>query len=416
MRGRAIAAALGAALSVGAEALAQCSGGSACPPCTSCRQAPASGMNPSVGEMSTLFDRVAAGPNVYGSLGWDFGSAARREFHSGGGWCGRAGRRDSVPVHFPCVLLKAIYLTESSWRQFCTTGQTVISFDCGYGIAQVTSGMRRGETSAYDPARVASSAAYNVSVGAAILADKWRATPCVGDNDPDIIEDWYFATWGYNGLSFRNNPNNPMFRADRPEFRTPGVSGAQTRGNYPYQELVWGYARYPLSAEHYTGQALAYPLRSEICATCGSPTMGISEPRGAHRTTCPSGAPPPVDAGPPDTGRVDSAVRDTAVADTRVADTAPPPDTGMPEDTAPPEDTATAQDTAVAQDTATAQDTGAASDALDEGDASGPPPLVTEPVQTGCGCRVGGTSGLQGGALGGLVLGLLVARRRRREG
>jgi MYXO-CTERM domain-containing protein len=376
-----------------------------------CRQAPASGSNPSVAEMSTLFDRVAAGPTMYGSLGWDFGSAARREFHSGGGWCGRSGRRDTVPVHFPCVLLKAIYLTESSWRQFCTTSQTVISFDCGYGIAQVTSGMRRGETSAYDPARVASSAAYNVSVGAAILADKWRATPCVGDNDPDIIEDWYFATWGYNGLSFRNNPNNPMFRADRVEFRTPGVSSAQTRGNYPYQELVWGYARYPLSAAHYPGQPLAYPTRSEICATCGSPTASISEPRGAHRTTCPSGsAPPPVDAGPPDSGLRDSTVRDTAAVDSRAEDTALPPDTLPPEDTAAPEDTLPAQDTAPPMDTAPPE-APAATDVANEADASDARP--TEPLQTGCGCRTARPRSAW--APGALALALVATLRRRRR-
>ncbi len=191
------------------------------------------------------------------------------------------------------MLLKSIYVTESNWRQFCTTGQTVISFDCGYGIAQVTSGMRRGETSAYDPNRVASSAAYNVSVGAAILADKWRASPCVGANDPAVIEDWYFAVWGYNGFSFRNNPNNPMYSASRPEFRTPGVASAQTRGNYPYPELVWGYTRYPPSAAHYTGVALAYPARAEICASCGLPSASISEPRGSHRGGCDAPAPPP---------------------------------------------------------------------------------------------------------------------------
>ena len=37
-----------------------------------------------------------------------------------------------------------------------------------------------------------------------------------------------------------NNPNNPMFAADRREFRTPGLASAQVRANYPYQELVWG--------------------------------------------------------------------------------------------------------------------------------------------------------------------------------
>lgn len=282
-------------------AFGQCGSGPACPPCRSCRVGPASGTNPSVTEMSSLFDRIAAGPTHYGSLGWDFGG--RNTIGAGPGWCSGSGRRDTVAVSFPCILLKAIYLTESSWRQFCTTNQTVIAFDCGYGIAQVTSGMRRGESSAFDPARVASSPAYNVSVGAAILADKWRAAACVGSNDPEIIEDWYFAVWGYNGFVYRNNPNNPMFAADRREFRTPGVASAQTRGNYPYQELVWGYAHYPLTAQHYTGMALGYPRRSEICSGCARPTATISEP-GPHRGGC---TPPPVidagvvhhDAGPP---------------------------------------------------------------------------------------------------------------------
>lgn len=59
---------------------------------------------------------------------------------------------------------------------------------------------------------MASSAAYNVSVGAAILTDKWRASPCVGGKHHlQVVEDWYFATWGYNGFT-RNNPNNPAIR------------------------------------------------------------------------------------------------------------------------------------------------------------------------------------------------------------
>lgn len=310
--GRGVVAALGAAAAATvftSMAWAQCPYMPACPdPCTMCRVPPAMGTNPSVPTMSALFDQIARGPRSYGSLGWDFGG--RDTFGAGPGWCGRSGPRETVPCHFPCLLLKAIYLTESSWRQFCDSGRTVVSFDCGYGIAQVTSGMRRGETSAFDPERVAASPAYNVSVGAAILADKWRISPCVGDNDPDVIEDWYFAVWGYNGFSYRNNPNNPMYAADRVEFRTPGVPSAQVRGNYPYQELVWGFAHYPLSSAHYTGLGLAYPDRSEICSSCGFPTMHISEPRGAHRSVCSDGTVP--DAGS------DAGVRDASMADTGV--------------------------------------------------------------------------------------------------
>jgi hypothetical protein len=377
------AALLGVAIALaGVEASAQCSGGSACPPCRSCRIAPASGANPSVTEMSALFDRIAAGPMAYGSLGWDFGG--RNTVGSGGGWCSGSGRRDTVPVTFPCVLLKAIYLTESSWRQFCSTNETVISFDCGYGIAQVTSGMRRGETSAYDADRVASSAAYNVSVGAAILTDKWRASPCIGDNDPQVVEDWYFATWGYNGFVTRNNPNNPMFAADRREFRTPGLASAQVRGNYPYQELVWGYAHYPLTAAHYTGVALAYPARGEICASCGRPTDSISRPAGSHRGTCPTAA--PMDAGSP----VDVPV---------VRDDGARPDDGVALDDGARPDVGVASDVG-ARDVPAMTTDRPADAGLDGGRDAGATPDVDDTLRAadeGCGCGVAGSR--RGGGL-----------------
>ncbi|MFO0624032.1 MAG: hypothetical protein U0325_00325 [Polyangiales bacterium] len=395
---RAAAALVFAAVTlVGASAGAQCTTRSSCPPCTMCRVAPASGSNPTVGEMSTLFDRVAAGPQAYGALGWDFGG--RNTIGAGSGWCTGSGRRDTVAVSFPCVLLKAIYLTESSWRQFCTDQQTVISFDCGYGIAQVTSGMRRGETSAYDANRVASSAAYNVSVGAAILADKWRASPCVGGNDPDVIEHWYFATWGYNGFAFSNNPNNPMYAADRREFRTPGVASAQVRGNYPYQELVWGYAHYPLTTSHYTGIALAYPARGGICASCGRPTASLPSIAGEHRSECPH--PTMVrDAGPP---VVDVPVVRDVPAPQDVVDVIAPPDVG---DVPPPRDVSAARDVA---DVVAPRDVPGD---LGRADAGGP-----AEGQGGCGCAVPtarrpATAGIVGLSWA-LAQGL--SRRRRRK-
>lgn len=385
------ALAFAAALLAAGTASAQCAGGSACPPCTMCRIAPARGANPSVTEMSSLFDQVSAGPRAYGSLGWNFGG--RDTLGAGAGWCSGSGRRDTVPASFPCVLLKAIYLTESSWRQFCTDGQTVISFDCGYGIAQVTSGMRRGETSAYDASRVASSAAYNVSVGAAILADKWRASPCVGGNDPDVIEHWYFATWGYNGFAVKNNPNNPMYAADRREFRTPGVASAQVRGNYPYQELVWGYAHYPLTASHYTGIALAYPPRAAICSGCGRPTADLPPIAGEHRSECPHPTtPPPRDAGPP--------VIDVPVA----RDVVSAPDV-------PREDIVDVSAAPDVVDVSLPRDVVDVPRAQDVVDASTPPASA---VEGGCGCRAGASGGR--GAIALLALAAGLARRRRAHG
>jgi MYXO-CTERM domain-containing protein len=238
--------------------------------------------------MASLFDRIATGPRSYGSLGWNFGGSDT--IGVGPGCCGGSSSPCvQQPVTFPCLLLKAIYYTESGWRQFCSTGRTVISFDCGYGIAQVTSGMRRGDTSAFDPNRVASDPAYNVSVGAAILAGKWRISPCVGSNDPNIVEHWYFAVWGYNGFAFKNNPNNPAYRPDRPEFNSSPA--ARTRADYPYQEIVWGFAHYPPSRAHWTGQQLGYPRRSEICASCGFPMASVSETSPRTPARCASAMP-----------------------------------------------------------------------------------------------------------------------------
>ena len=75
--------------------------------------------------------------------------------------------------------------------------------------------MHKGETPSFDRARVAADPTYNLATGTQILADKWRATACVGDAQPRVVEDWYTAAWAYNSLSFTNNPNNPNYPSGR---------------------------------------------------------------------------------------------------------------------------------------------------------------------------------------------------------
>ena len=77
-----------------------------------------------------------------------------------GAGCGKPTPKHDVEAHFPCHVLKAIAMQESGWRQFCVpdtpaneVGQpsrTIVSFDCGYGVGQVTSGMHVGETPSFD--------------------------------------------------------------------------------------------------------------------------------------------------------------------------------------------------------------------------------------------------------------------------
>lgn len=256
-----------------------------------CRVDPIVKDNPSFTELSNLFDQVAQGPSKYGSLGWGYSM----DLNDGNG---KPTAPHPVPAHFPCVLLKAISAHESvGWNQFCLptgpvcTGvqQTIVSCDCGYGLMQVTSGMNYGETSAYDPNRVAGDAAYNASVGSNILGGKWKVTPAVGDNRVDVIEDWYFATWAYNGLAFKNNPNNPAYPADRKPYRDPGGLSA---GNYPYQEIIWGLVRVPYGALEgkgagYKAYPISYPNKAQICSSCGSPTADIDDPSPVHVSDCP---------------------------------------------------------------------------------------------------------------------------------
>ena len=268
-----------------------------------CRVDPVRKDNPTFGELSNIFDEIAKGPAKYGALGWSY----TLDLTDGNN---KPKVPSKVPAHFPCVLLKSISAHESiGWNQFCIpTGpdcpgvqRTIVACDCGYGLMQVTSGMNFGETSSYDPNRVANDAGYNTSVGSQIYAAKWAYGPSVGDRRVDVIEDWYFATWAYNGFAYSNNPNNTAYPADRKQYRDPGGLSA---GNYPYQEKIWGLVRVPYGAKEGKGAGYkAYPInlpnRAQICASCGKPTADISDPPSPHITDCPGDGPvmPPMTAG-----------------------------------------------------------------------------------------------------------------------
>jgi hypothetical protein len=247
-----------------------------------CGVDPAAGHNPTVAEWQPIFALVAGGPSAWGSAGPSVASLVEG--------CGHPMPRTSVPATFPEELLEAIAMNESSWEQFCvpTTPadeagppeRTIISFDCGYGVGQITSGMHVGETPSWDRARVAAEPAYNLATGTLILAGKWRALSCVGDQRPAIVEDWYLATWAYNGLSFSNNPNNPNYDAHRPVC-DPNLGCP----NRPYQERVWGWMEHPPTAAHWTPIQPAYPDPADIPLT-GATVPALPEPSCAGPTDC----------------------------------------------------------------------------------------------------------------------------------
>jgi hypothetical protein len=195
----------------------------------------------------------------------------------------------NAPV--PCVLLKAIGYVEGSWRQATgstpdgTSGPVKTSASCGFGIMQITSGMRRtGELPEDTQRQIAADYRYNIAWGARMLAEKWNAmdylNAAVGDRDPAVAEHWYYAVWAYNQFNFRNNPNNPDYAWPRPAF-----DGSQNRLGYPYQELVYGFAAHPPVAAGrplWEATPLALPKREDIGHSPGP----IPAPPERHTGAC----------------------------------------------------------------------------------------------------------------------------------
>lgn len=170
----------------------------------------------------------------------------------------RTSRQNAAPF-IPSALLKAISWVESDMTmaqrsvRFDSIGEALVSFDCGHGMMQVTTGMTVPLGANNRPsdrqALIATHYAYNAARGAQILAEKWNAAPeqrpIVGTDTgsaPEVIENWYYAVWGYNGFTGpgstqSNHPLDPQLASPRAAFR---CDGTQARNRYPYQELVWG--------------------------------------------------------------------------------------------------------------------------------------------------------------------------------
>jgi len=235
-----------------------------------CPVPPAWGRQPYPSELAPVYD--LAGRNQLGDLGPPLPPVNY----------GMPPNMTQISGRVPCILLKAIGYTESVWKQFVAdygqTGPTLISFDCGYGIMQITSYMSGG--GGFDPPRVAAEPTYNIGTGARILIQKWNVVPFIGENDPWVAEEWYYATWAYNGWGWVNNPNNPRFPPNRPPWT--GAPG-QNRADYPYQELVWGYAGHPPSGSFWEAVPLTLPPREWIT---DPPPYWIPRPAPWHVYTC----------------------------------------------------------------------------------------------------------------------------------
>ncbi|MFI2640882.1 NocE [Streptomyces sp. NPDC018610] len=153
--------------------------------------------------------------------------------------------------------------------------------DCGYGVTQVTDGMRLagkekpGETakSKTQQEAIALDYAANIAAGVNILVEKWNQTRgdglVINDGSPKYIENWFAALWAYNtgyhlksqsgsnsgkwGLGWTNNPANPLWKENRTPFLENAAGGddysqAAHPQDWPYEEKVIGWAARPISA------------------------------------------------------------------------------------------------------------------------------------------------------------------------
>ncbi|MFJ2965871.1 SGNH/GDSL hydrolase family protein [Streptomyces collinus] len=169
--------------------------------------------------------------------------------------------------------------------------------DCGYGVGQVTDGMRLaglekpGETSLPPAKQKAVALDYSVNIAASmyILADKWNQvhtagqTITVNNDDPSKPENWFAALWNYNlgfnenkgdgkpwGLGWYNNPANPSYPASRHPFMSSPRDAAKPQ-NWPYQEKVMGWSAWSMD----TGYSYATDGRQDWPGESGFSSAGF---------------------------------------------------------------------------------------------------------------------------------------------
>ncbi|GGU68398.1 hypothetical protein GCM10010211_37160 [Streptomyces albospinus] len=185
--------------------------------------------------------------------------------------------------------------------------------DCGYGVGQVTDGMRLNGFEKTDPSgkkipnlppakqkAVAVDYATNIAAAVQILADKWNEVHTdgqkvtVNNDDPSKVENWFTAIWNYNlgfnapsdagannghwGLGWYNNPANPVYaKGWGHPFMDTDVDGSEANKDaahpqdWPYEEKVMGWSAWSID----TGYSYATSGRQDWPGEAGYATAGF---------------------------------------------------------------------------------------------------------------------------------------------
>ncbi|MGH3743870.1 MAG: hypothetical protein ACRDTP_03305, partial [Mycobacteriales bacterium] len=250
--------------------------------------------------------------------------------------------------HVPAVLVEAILAQESNMDQatfhappgvpgdplianyYGNAGSgTAINYaaaDCGYGLGQITDGMKAGGAlGLVKQQRVAVDYTENAAATVQILAEKWNElypAIVVNEADPRILEDWYDVIWSYNsgiepdaangnttgcapgpsctdsagnwGLGWANNPINPVFTVGREPFLSGpnGYADAATPSDWPYQERVFGWMSVPLHRydPDFGGTEFAYTKAESVVTAPAATTFcdgsNNCDPTGSNGNFC----------------------------------------------------------------------------------------------------------------------------------
>ncbi|MBU5676642.1 S-layer homology domain-containing protein [Alkaliphilus sp. MSJ-5] len=134
--------------------------------------------------------------------------------------------------NIPAVILKAIAWKESNYRQFDKNGDPFINYG-NIGIMQINKVHKN-----LDQNLLKNDIKYNIEAGANILLGRWNTMgetiPNSGNMNPQILENWYFPLWAYNGWASKNNPNvsgdkayqEEIFQLIRTRYNQPVTSVA----------------------------------------------------------------------------------------------------------------------------------------------------------------------------------------------
>ncbi|MBS1699280.1 MAG: type IV secretion protein Rhs [Actinobacteria bacterium] len=186
--------------------------------------------------------------------------------------------------------------------------------DCGYGVAQVTTGMAATDTSisAHGQMKVAVDYQENIAAGLNILEQTWNQLYAAGitanGGDPKYLENWFLATWAYNtgiqptaafgntsgctpgptctgpdgtwGLGWSNNPRNPDYDPNRTPYLKSTYADAAHPSSWPYEERIMGWMASPIirygyiaynTPDYHGGNSwLQIPGVNTFCSTTGN--------------------------------------------------------------------------------------------------------------------------------------------------